>query len=65
MGPARAREADLGVSCGNGKGQIFVRGQVLKTVPESGIVDALIDEALALAEQEDARSGQHVQEEGA
>lgn len=50
-GPGEAREADLGVSCGNGKGQIFVRGDVIRTVPECQIVDALIDEALRLADQ--------------
>ncbi|WP_438295704.1 flavodoxin-dependent (E)-4-hydroxy-3-methylbut-2-enyl-diphosphate synthase [Streptomyces sp. HUAS TT7] len=49
-GPGESREADLGVSCGNGKGQIFVRGQVVRTVPESRIVEALLDEALRLAD---------------
>ena len=44
-GPGEAREADLGVSAGNGKGQIFVRGEVIKTVPEHQIVKTLIDEA--------------------
>ncbi|MDQ3761630.1 MAG: flavodoxin-dependent (E)-4-hydroxy-3-methylbut-2-enyl-diphosphate synthase [Actinomycetota bacterium] len=44
-GPGEAREADLGVSAGNGKGQIFVRGKVIKTVPEHHIVQALLDEA--------------------
>ncbi|MFL6123925.1 flavodoxin-dependent (E)-4-hydroxy-3-methylbut-2-enyl-diphosphate synthase, partial [Actinophytocola sp.] len=44
-GPGEAREADLGVSSGNGKGQIFVRGEVVRTVPESQIVEALLDEA--------------------
>jgi (E)-4-hydroxy-3-methylbut-2-enyl-diphosphate synthase len=53
-GPGEAREADLGVASGNGKGQIFVRGQVIKTVPESQIVETLIEEALALAEQMEA-----------
>jgi (E)-4-hydroxy-3-methylbut-2-enyl-diphosphate synthase len=48
-GPGEAREADLGVASGNGKGQIFVRGQVVKTVPESQIVATLIDEALRIA----------------
>ncbi|MET8628178.1 flavodoxin-dependent (E)-4-hydroxy-3-methylbut-2-enyl-diphosphate synthase [Kitasatospora sp. NPDC004669] len=50
-GPGEAREADLGVASGNGKGQIFVKGQVIKTVPESKIVETLIEEALKLAEQ--------------
>jgi (E)-4-hydroxy-3-methylbut-2-enyl-diphosphate synthase len=44
-GPGEAREADLGVSSGNGKGQIFVRGKVVRTVPEHQIVQALLDEA--------------------
>ncbi|MFM9135224.1 MAG: flavodoxin-dependent (E)-4-hydroxy-3-methylbut-2-enyl-diphosphate synthase [bacterium] len=49
-GPGEAREADLGVASGNGKGQIFVRGEVIKTVPESQIVETLIEEAMRLAE---------------
>jgi (E)-4-hydroxy-3-methylbut-2-enyl-diphosphate synthase len=49
-GPGEAREADLGVASGNGKGQIFVRGEVIKTVPENMIVETLIEEALKLAE---------------
>ncbi|GAA3688505.1 flavodoxin-dependent (E)-4-hydroxy-3-methylbut-2-enyl-diphosphate synthase [Lentzea roselyniae] len=48
-GPGEAREADLGVSCGNGKGQIFVKGEVIKTVPEHQIVETLVDEALRIA----------------
>jgi (E)-4-hydroxy-3-methylbut-2-enyl-diphosphate synthase len=50
-GPGEAREADLGVASGNGKGQIFVKGKVIATVPESKIVETLIDEAMRLAEQ--------------
>ena len=50
-GPGEAREADLGVASGNGKGQIFVRGQVVKTVPESQIVETLIEEAMRIAEE--------------
>src|SRR4051794_1046072 len=50
-GPGEAREADLGVASGNGKGQIFVRGEVIKTVPEAQIVETLIEEAMRLAEQ--------------
>src|SRR3954469_19221497 len=48
-GPGEAREADLGVASGNGKGQIFVKGEVVKTVPESQIVETLIEEAQRLA----------------
>ena len=50
-GPGEAREADLGVASGNGKGQIFVKGEVVKTVPESLIVETLIEEATRLAEE--------------
>ncbi|MEV7340019.1 flavodoxin-dependent (E)-4-hydroxy-3-methylbut-2-enyl-diphosphate synthase [Streptomyces sp. NPDC093544] len=53
-GPGEAREADLGVASGNGKGQIFVKGEVIKTVPESKIVETLIEEALKIAEQMEA-----------
>src|SRR6478735_3085564 len=50
-GPGEAREADLGVASGNGKGQIFVRGEVIKTVPENKIVETLIEEAMRIAEE--------------
>src|SRR3954451_19203957 len=50
-GPGEAREADLGVASGNGKGQIFVKGEVIKTVPEAAIVETLIEEAIRLAEE--------------
>jgi (E)-4-hydroxy-3-methylbut-2-enyl-diphosphate synthase len=56
-GPGEAREADLGVASGNGKGQIFVRGEVIKTVKESDIVETLIEEALRLAESMPAGEG--------
>ena len=51
-GPGEAREADLGVASGNGKGQIFVKGEVIKTVPESQIVQTLIEEAMRIAEEQ-------------
>lgn len=62
-GPGEAREADLGVASGNGKGQIFVKGEVVKTVPEDQIVETLIEEAMRIAEEmgeaggEDAAQG--------
>jgi (E)-4-hydroxy-3-methylbut-2-enyl-diphosphate synthase len=52
-GPGEAREADLGVASGNGKGQIFVKGEVIKTVPESEIVATLIEEANRMAAEMD------------
>jgi (E)-4-hydroxy-3-methylbut-2-enyl-diphosphate synthase len=59
-GPGEAREADLGVASGNGKGQIFVRGEVIKTVPESQIVETLIEEAMKLAEEMGDLTGEPV-----
>jgi (E)-4-hydroxy-3-methylbut-2-enyl-diphosphate synthase len=56
-GPGEAREADLGVASGNGKGQIFVKGEVVKTVPESQIVETLIEEAMRLAAEMPAGQG--------
>jgi (E)-4-hydroxy-3-methylbut-2-enyl-diphosphate synthase len=56
-GPGEAREADLGVASGNGKGQIFVKGEVIKTVPESQIVETLIDEAMRIADEMDDDAG--------
>lgn len=53
-GPGEAREADLGVASGNGKGQIFVKGEVIKTVPEDQIVETLIEEAMRIAESMEA-----------
>ncbi|MDF8263262.1 flavodoxin-dependent (E)-4-hydroxy-3-methylbut-2-enyl-diphosphate synthase [Luteipulveratus flavus] len=60
-GPGEAREADLGVASGNGKGQIFVKGEVIKTVPESQIVETLIEEAMRIADE----MGEPVDGEGA
>jgi (E)-4-hydroxy-3-methylbut-2-enyl-diphosphate synthase len=57
-GPGEAREADLGVASGNGKGQIFVKGEVVKTVPESAIVETLIEEALRIADGMPEQDGQ-------
>ncbi|WP_421083585.1 flavodoxin-dependent (E)-4-hydroxy-3-methylbut-2-enyl-diphosphate synthase [Rothia nasimurium] len=54
-GPGEAREADLGVASGNGKGQIFVKGEVIKTVPEEDIVQTLIEEANRIAREMEER----------
>ena len=56
-GPGEAREADLGVASGNGKGQIFVKGEVIKTVPEKDIVETLIEEAMRIAETMEPADG--------
>jgi (E)-4-hydroxy-3-methylbut-2-enyl-diphosphate synthase len=61
-GPGEAREADLGVASGNGKGQIFVKGEVIKTVPESVIVETLVEEALRLADEMGAELPEELRE---
>jgi (E)-4-hydroxy-3-methylbut-2-enyl-diphosphate synthase len=43
-GPGEAREADLGIAAGRGKGHLFVKGKVVRVVPEAEMVDALVDE---------------------
>src|SRR5262249_5130318 len=55
-GPGEAREADLGIAAGKGKGMIFKRGEPLRTVPESEMVDALLEE-IAKWEAEEAANG--------
>jgi (E)-4-hydroxy-3-methylbut-2-enyl-diphosphate synthase len=42
-GPGEAREADLGIAAGRRRGHLFVKGQVVKVVPEDGMVDALVE----------------------
>ncbi|MET0831330.1 MAG: flavodoxin-dependent (E)-4-hydroxy-3-methylbut-2-enyl-diphosphate synthase [Acidimicrobiia bacterium] len=48
-GPGEAREADLGIAAGKGRGHLFIKGQVVRVVPEADMVDALVDEARRLA----------------
>jgi (E)-4-hydroxy-3-methylbut-2-enyl-diphosphate synthase len=55
-GPGEAREADLGIAAGRGKGHLFVKGKVVRVVPEAEMVAALIEEAdLIVAEGIEAR----------
>src|SRR6266446_4415568 len=54
-GPGEAREADIGIAAGNGKGVIFKRGEIIRHVQESEMVDALLEE-LALWEKEHAEA---------
>src|SRR5438874_4317679 len=60
-GPGEAREADLGIAAGKGKGVIFKRGEIIRHVLESEMVDALIEEIDAW-EKEEAASGRLKQE---
>ena len=50
-GPGEAREADLGIAAGRGRGHLFVKGQVVRVVPEAEMVTALVEEARRLAEE--------------
>jgi (E)-4-hydroxy-3-methylbut-2-enyl-diphosphate synthase len=60
-GPGEAREADIGIAAGNGKGVIFRRGEIVRHVQESEMVDALIEE-MDLWEKEEASKGHATQE---
>jgi (E)-4-hydroxy-3-methylbut-2-enyl-diphosphate synthase len=50
-GPGEAREADLGIAAGRGKGHLFVRGHVVRVVPEADMVSALVEEAERILEE--------------
>ena len=55
-GPGEAREADIGIAAGRGKGHLFIKGQVVRVVPEAEMVEALLEEAERLvAEGAEAR----------
>lgn len=43
-GPGEAREADIGIACGKGRGALFVKGKVLRTLPESELLPTLLQE---------------------
>ena len=57
-GPGEAREADLGCASGNGKGQIFVHGKVVETVPEAQVVETLLRHAQDMADTLTAELGE-------
>jgi (E)-4-hydroxy-3-methylbut-2-enyl-diphosphate synthase len=42
-GPGEAREADVGIAAGRRRGHLFVKGKVVKVVPEDEMVDALVE----------------------
>ncbi len=50
-GPGEAREADIGIAAGRGRGHLFIKGQVVRVVPEEEMVEALLDEARRLVEE--------------
>lgn len=49
-GPGEAREADLGIAAGRGRGHLFVKGKVVRVVPEADMVEALVAEAERIME---------------
>ncbi len=50
-GPGEASSADIGIAAGRGRGHLFIKGQVVRVVPEDEMVDALLEEARALVEE--------------
>ena len=50
-GPGEAREADIGIAAGRGRGHLFIKGQVVRVVPEDEMVDALLEEARKLVDE--------------
>ncbi|HEX9761779.1 MAG TPA: flavodoxin-dependent (E)-4-hydroxy-3-methylbut-2-enyl-diphosphate synthase [Acidimicrobiia bacterium] len=50
-GPGEAREADIGIAAGRGKGHLFIKGQVVRVVPEADMVEALLEEARKLVDE--------------
>ena len=60
-GPGEAKEADLGIAAGKGKGVIFKRGEIVRHVKEEEMVDALLEE-VAIWETEEAQHGRLVAE---
>src|SRR5881628_836877 len=60
-GPGEAREADLGIAAGKGKGVIFKRGEIIRHVQESEMVEALLEE-IDKWEVEEAASGNSTKE---
>ena len=50
-GPGEAREADIGIAAGRGRGHLFIKGQVVRVVPEDEMVEALLEEAQKLVEE--------------
>ncbi len=44
-GPGEAREADLGIAAGRHRGHLFIKGKIVRVVPEDEMVAALVEEA--------------------
>jgi (E)-4-hydroxy-3-methylbut-2-enyl-diphosphate synthase len=50
-GPGEAREADIGIAAGKQKGHLFIRGKIIRVVPEADMVAALVEEAERLVSE--------------
>src|ERR1017187_4974126 len=50
-GPGEAREADIGIAAGKAKGHLFIKGKIVRVVPEDGMVQALVQEAERLVSE--------------
>jgi (E)-4-hydroxy-3-methylbut-2-enyl-diphosphate synthase len=50
-GPGEAREADLGIAAGRKRGHLFIKGKIIRVVPEDEMVDALVAEAEKLVSE--------------
>jgi (E)-4-hydroxy-3-methylbut-2-enyl-diphosphate synthase len=50
-GPGEAREADLGIAAGRHKGHLFIKGKIVRVVPEDEMVEALVAEAEKLVSE--------------
>jgi len=50
-GPGEARSADLGIAAGRRRGHLFIRGQIVRVVPEEAMVTALVEEAEKLVKE--------------
>ena len=50
-GPGEARSADLGIAAGKHRGHLFIRGEIVRVVPENEMVDALVEEAEKLVKE--------------
>lgn len=63
-GPGEAREADIGIAAGNGKGMIFRNGEIIRRVEEAEIVDALMEEIARWEQENQHRLAKQTEVEG-
>ncbi|MEJ2738396.1 MAG: flavodoxin-dependent (E)-4-hydroxy-3-methylbut-2-enyl-diphosphate synthase, partial [Dehalococcoidia bacterium] len=49
-GPGEAKDADIGIACGKGKGALFKKGQIVRTIEEKDLLDTLLKEIQSIVE---------------